>query len=76
MERIPPKQKAKELINKFKDENYFDERTIFNEAKSNAKILLNEIINCDSFFKTLDDSKEFVSYWYNVQEELLKLEEC
>jgi hypothetical protein len=34
---------------------------------------VDEIINCDTYFKTLTDSKDFTEYWYDVQEEINKL---
>jgi hypothetical protein len=42
-------------------------------CKQCALIAVDEIINCDTFFKTLIDSKDFREYWYNVQEEIQKL---
>ena len=35
-----------------------------------ALISVNQIINCDSFFNTLENSKIFISYWFEVQKEL------
>ena len=42
-------------------------------AKRCALIAVDEIINCDSFFKTLEDTKVFTKYWYEVQQEINKL---
>jgi hypothetical protein len=62
-----PKEKARELVfEKFKYE-------LLPQAKQYALIVVNEIINCDSFFKTLEDTKEFSKYWYDVQSEIEKL---
>lgn len=84
MERINPKEKAKELIETFslnpanvgfihkgkaKASSGELSRT---DVKKQALKCVNEIINCDSFFKTLEDAKEFISYWYEVQEEINK----
>lgn len=75
-----PKEKAKELINKYR--NYvdyedaildFQECTLKN-AKQCALIAVDEIINCDSFFKTFNDTKFFVSFWFKVQEEIINYE--
>jgi len=49
-----------------------DEET-FLLAKHCALVCVDEIINCDSYFKTLQDSKEFTKYWYEVQTEINKL---
>lgn len=43
------------------------------EGKKCAAMAVDEIINCDTFFKTLIDSKDFTEYWYDVQEEINKL---
>jgi len=71
-------EKAKELFNKYcfairteeTDSGYFS-NVIY--AKDCALICLDEIINCDSFFKTLDDTKAFTKYWYEVKKELEQL---
>lgn len=66
------KEKAKELVDKFyysKDEDGYHS-TNMHRAKQCALIAVDEIINCDHFFKTLDDVKEFTKYWYEVQEEI------
>jgi hypothetical protein len=43
------------------------------KAKRCALIAVDEIINCDHFFKTLEDTKEFSNYWNEVQNEIEKL---
>jgi hypothetical protein len=43
------------------------------EGKKCAAMAVDEIINCDTYFKTLTDSKDFTEYWYDVQEEINKL---
>ena len=53
---MTPKEKAKELTDKL--------------GKEHALITVDEIINCDSYFKTLEDSKVFVNYWNEVQQEI------
>ena len=65
-----PKNKAKELIDKYKDVRWDIDPTT---AKLCALIAVDEIINCDSFFKTLEDTKAFTKYWYEVQYEIEKL---
>jgi hypothetical protein len=65
----PPKEKAKELVDRFHSINNLNNY----EVKQCALIAVNEIINCDSFFKTLEDSKAFVNYWNEVQQEIQKL---
>lgn len=72
---MTPKQKAFELFNKYADEINFDDtyRGYKHESKKCALISVDEIINCDMFFKTLEGSKEFTKYWYEVQQEIQKL---
>ena len=68
---MTPKEKANELVDKYSciKDNYND----YEYDKKCALISVDEIINCDTFFKTLEDGKEFVKYWHEVQEEILKL---
>ena len=72
-----PKNKAKELLNKMlsKNPNRQDGISMIDtiQAKQCALIAVDEIINCDSFFKTLEDTKAFTKYWYEVQYEIEKL---
>jgi hypothetical protein len=78
---MTPAEKAKQLVHKF----YFslpnnggftgpcNINDRWDEGKKCAAIAVDEIINCDTYFKTLIDSKDFTEYWYNVQEEINKL---
>ncbi len=80
-----PQEKAKELVEKYKELQIttlgcgdgnpciIKNTMIYNSAKQCALIAVDEIINCDNFFKTLDDVKEFTKYWYEVQEEINNL---
>jgi len=43
---------------------------MFDANETYALNCVNEIINCDSFFKTLESVREFTAYWYEVQEEI------
>jgi len=61
---MTPKEKAEELV-----DNFENALTI----KDCALISVDEIINCDYFFKTLEDTKLFIDYWYKVQQEIEKL---
>jgi hypothetical protein len=67
-----PKEKADEIYNSFyqrvADGGYPEDN-----AKECALIAVDEIINCDSFFKTLESVREFTAYWYEVQNEINKL---
>ena len=75
------KDKAEELYIKYNnllvDEIIDNKPTYFimthKMAIKSALIAVNEIINCDSYFKTLEDTQEFAYYWYNVQQEIYKL---
>jgi hypothetical protein len=69
---IPPKEKAEKLINRHYVAGI--DTTIVgkfrHQAIQNALISVDEIINSDSFFPTLESTKEFTKYWYEVQEEI------
>jgi len=60
---MTPKEKAEELVKRFEDGI---------TIKDCALIAVDEIINCDYFFKTLEDTKGFTDYWYRVQQEIEK----
>ena len=78
---MTPAEKAKQLVHKF----YFslpnnggftgpcNINDRWDEGKKCAAMAVDEIINCDTYFKTLIDSKDFTEYWYDVQEEINKL---
>lgn len=73
-----PKDKSEELLNKImastENAKLSDYSQIYSPtAKKIALLMVDEIINCDSFFKTLDDTKAFTKYWYEVQQEIEKL---
>lgn len=70
-----PKDKAEELFLKFRQIPPSSPYTGIGdgEAKQCALLMVDEIINCDSFFKTLEDTKTFTKYWYDVQQEINKL---
>jgi hypothetical protein len=65
---MKPKEKAFELFEKY--DNY---PLTYEWKKQCALIAVNEIINCDIYFKTLEDAKPFIAFWYEVQEEIQKL---
>ena len=69
---MTPKEKAKELVDKY-EFVYIQNYTSMFEVKECALIAVDEIINCDSFFKTLEDTKAFTKYWYEVQQEIINL---
>lgn len=64
-----PEKKARELIDKSHSIHTLNNY----EAKQCALIVVDEIINCDSFFKTLEDTKIFSKYWHDVQTEINNL---
>jgi hypothetical protein len=75
---MTPKEKAKELFDKMclaiaTETTDFGYYTNVIHAKKCALIAVDEIINCDSFFKTLEDTKAFTKYWYEVKSETEKL---
>ena len=74
------KEKAEELVKHFRkyvddgrSGGFYSSDITFQNQKQCALICVDEIINCDTFFKTLDDTKEFTKYWYEVQTEIEKL---
>jgi hypothetical protein len=71
---MTPKEKAEELVEMFmniRKQKLADYSIIYHPtAKQCALIVVDEIINCDSFFKTLEDTKAFTKYWYEVQQEI------
>jgi hypothetical protein len=78
---MTPAEKAKQLVHRFyfslPNNGGFTGPSNINdrweEGKKCAAMAVDEIINCDTYFKTLIDSKDFTEYWYNVQEEINKL---
>ncbi len=77
----PAKEKAQELVDKYRTYiraadkyEYLDPEDEVHLAKQCALVAVNEIINCDCFFKTLEDTKAFTNYWHEVQNELNKSE--
>ena len=76
---MTPKEKADKLFSRYyvmlleTDSEISEEITISLLSKQLTLIAVDEIINCDSFFKTLVDAKAFTNYWYEVQQEIKKL---
>ena len=74
------KLKAEELVEKFEcyvdyqgDDCFTEREKMLINAKRCALIAVDEIINCDNYFNTLADAKEFINYWYEVQQEIENL---
>jgi len=68
-----PKEKAKELLKKFRDENYFDEESILSNAKTNALIVVDEIDLLLQNSTPKDDlyaNLSSLEYWQEVKSEL------
>ncbi len=78
---MTPKEKARDLVDTFyyslpnngSTEGINSTTRRYAEAKQCASISVDEIINCDTFFKTLQDSKDFIYYWYKVHQEIENL---
>jgi len=78
---MKPQEKAKDLVDRFyymlpnngSHTGINNVESRYKEAKQCALIAVDEIINCDSFFSSLDATKEFTKYWYEVQEEIEQL---
>jgi hypothetical protein len=64
------KFKAREIVIKMQFQR---EPLTFDQAKHCAFVAVDEIINCDYFFKTLEDTKEFTKYWVEIQNEIINL---
>jgi len=65
---LEPKQKAKELVDRFQKQIFFhitDERSDINEAKGLALIAVDEMLNTDYYCGSL--------YWQEVKQEIEKL---
>lgn len=79
MKNKTEKETATELVDKmyyarrYKDAEDYIPLEAWEHAKQCALVAVDEIINCDSFFKTLEDTKAFTKYWYEVQYEIEKL---
>ena len=71
---MTPKEKAKELVRMFaKKSNNLKQRTDWNYDKQCALIAVNEIVNSDWFFETLEANRKHTKYWYEVQDEINNL---
>lgn len=71
---MTPKQKAKELVMLYsKKSNNLKQRTDWNYDKQCALIAVNELVNSDWFFETLEANRLHTKYWYDVQDEINKL---
>jgi hypothetical protein len=81
-----PKEKAKEMVRKYFDilakaSNYKGLKiegekkfyAIEKIAKKIALISVDEIVNSDYFFATLEENRLHTKYWYDVQREIDKL---
>jgi len=64
------KEKVKELLTKYRDENYFDEETCRENSKNNSLILVKEMLNEHSHYTQIDSRWDF---WLKVEHELNKL---
>lgn len=71
---MTPKEKAKDIFNKYYELGTSANNILnINRAKNYALIVVDEIINCDSFFQTFDEVKSFAKYWEEVRNEINKL---
>ena len=67
-----PKEKAKELVKKFEDENLHFEETILESAKYYALVLIEEILNAPKIGEGWLDKYE--PYWLDVKKEISLLQ--
>ena len=63
-------EKAEDLINKFSDENYFDDKSILENAKQNALIFVDEMIKVLSNINYRTDIIDILNYWQEVKKEI------
>ena len=68
---MTPKEKAKDLIIKFEDENLHFESTILESAKYYALVLVDEILNAPLIGEGWLDKYE--PYWIDVKKEINSL---
>lgn len=70
---MKPKEKAEYLIEKFRDENYFSEKDILENAKCNSLIVVEEILKETLSEYTNDENHDRVEYWNDVKLEIEKM---
>lgn len=79
---MTPKEKANILMSKFSDENYFSDKDILENAKLNALICVEEIIETKPLEKDYEDHghrgretwyNDKTDYWKEVKKELNNL---
>lgn len=81
---MTPKEKAKELVNKYKPFVYCysgsgmlineeDEGVILNNSKQCALIAVDEILNDDWYIPSFDEMMERKKYWEQVKNEINNL---
>ena len=72
-----PKEKAREIYEKFIKLSSRSELDISRGGQHNAKkcalIAVDELINAERFFETLASGRIYTKYWYEVQDEINKL---
>jgi len=75
---LSPKDKAKEIYEMFHP-HAFHPSKLFNTKDAGGHTLkiclkhVDAIINQDYWFPSLESCSNFTSYWYEVQEELMKM---
>ena len=73
---MTPKEKAKELVDKFQKQIFFeitDERLDINESKGCALIAVNEILDIAywEYMESMGEKEE--KYWQQVKQEIINL---
>jgi hypothetical protein len=72
---MTPKEKAKELFDKFMKpiDGLHKYPMCFDTAKQCALIAVDEVISADWYIPTFEDYKKWTSYWKEVKQEIEKL---
>ena len=72
---MTPKEKAKELFDKFMKpvDGLHKYPMCFDTAKQCALIAVDEIISADWYIPTFEDYKKWTSYWKEVKQEIENL---
>lgn len=73
---MTPQEKAKELVDKFQKQIFFeitDERLDINESKGCALIAVEEILDVDYYDMSEELFDNHIEYWEQVKHEIEKL---
>lgn len=71
---MTPREKAEQLIQDYRDENYHYEKAILANSKDNALICVNEIVSALESMKLIFSDRELIlAFWKEVKTEIENL---